>query len=110
RRARPVRRASRERGRRESDGSLGRSRGIESVVRRVRGAPPSREAEFTEFVEAASARLLRAALVLLDTREEAEDALQLALLRTFRRWDRARQAPEAYSRTVLVNVCMLSGD
>jgi DNA-directed RNA polymerase specialized sigma24 family protein len=71
----------------------------------VLGAPPSREAEFTEFVEAASARLLRAALVLLDTREEAEDALQLALLRTYRRWDRARQAPEAYSRTVLVNVC-----
>ena len=75
----------------------------------VRGAPVSkaanREAEFTEFVEAASASLLRAALVLLDTREEAEDALQLALLRTFRRWDRAKQAPEAYSRAVLVNVC-----
>jgi len=27
------------------------------------------------------------------------------LLRTYRRWDRARQAPEAYSRTVLVNTC-----
>ena len=91
--------------RRECHWNLGGSRGIESVVRRVLGAPPSREAEFTEFVEAASARLLRAALVLLDTREEAEDALQLALLRTYRRWDRARQAPEAYSRTVLVNVC-----
>jgi hypothetical protein len=64
-----------------------------------------RAAEFTEFVEAGSASLLRAALVLLDTREEAEDALQLALLRTFRRWDHARQAPEAYSRAVLVNVC-----
>lgn len=72
-------------------------------MRRARGA--SREAEFTEFVEAASAPLLRAALVLLRTREEAEDALQLTLLRTFRRWDRAREAPEAYSRTVLVNVC-----
>jgi RNA polymerase sigma-70 factor (sigma-E family) len=74
-------------------------------VRRARGAPAGREAEFTEFVEAASASLLRAALVLLDTREEAEDALQLTLLRTFRRWDRAKQAPEAYSRAVLVNVC-----
>ncbi len=71
----------------------------------MRGAPAGREAEFTEFVQAASAPLLRAALVLLDTREEAEDALQMALLRTFRRWDRAREAPEAYSRTVLVNVC-----
>jgi RNA polymerase sigma-70 factor (sigma-E family) len=64
-----------------------------------------RAADFTEFVETSSASLLRAALVLLDTREEAEDALQLALLRTFRRWDRAKQAPEAYSRAVLVNVC-----
>jgi RNA polymerase sigma-70 factor (sigma-E family) len=75
----------------------------------VRGASAAgsatREAEFTEFVEAVSAPLLRAALVLLDSREEAEDALQLTLLRTFRRWDRAREAPEAYSRTVLVNVC-----
>lgn len=74
-------------------------------MRRARGAPAGREAEFTEFAGTASARLLRAALVLLDTREEAEDALQVALLRTFRHWDRARQAPEAYSRTVLVNVC-----
>ena len=71
----------------------------------MRGAPPAHEAEFTEFVGSVSARLLRAALVLLDSREEAEDALQLTLLRTFRRWDHARQAPEAYSRTVLVNVC-----
>ncbi len=74
-------------------------------MRRARGALAGREAEFTEFVEAASGPLLRAALVLLDTREEAEDALQLTLLRTFRRWDRAKEAPEAYSRAVLVNVC-----
>ncbi len=72
-------------------------------MRLARGA--DREAEFTEFVTGASAMLLRAALVLLNSREEAEDALQLTLLRTFRRWDRAREAPEAYSRTVLVNVC-----
>src|SRR5919201_5127901 len=75
------------------------------VVRRTRGAPADREVEFTQFVGAASASLLRAALVLLDTREDAEDALQLTLLRTFRRWDRAKEAPEAYSRAVLVNVC-----
>ena len=74
-------------------------------MRRARGALAGREAEFTEFVKTASAPLLRAALVLLDTREEAEDALQMTLLRTFRRWDRAKEAPEAYSRAVLVNVC-----
>jgi RNA polymerase sigma-70 factor (sigma-E family) len=74
-------------------------------VRRARGALAGREAEFTEFVGVASASLLRAALVLLGTREDAEDALQLTLLRTYRRWDRAKEAPEAYSRAVLVNVC-----
>jgi RNA polymerase sigma-70 factor (sigma-E family) len=77
-------------------------------VRGIRGPSTGRlerEAAFTAFVEAVSPSLLRAALVLLDSREEAEDALQLALLRTFRRWDRAKEAPEAYSRAVLVNVC-----
>jgi RNA polymerase sigma-70 factor (sigma-E family) len=64
-----------------------------------------REAEFTAFVEAGAASLLRAALVMLDSREEAEDAVQTVLLRTFRRWEQAKQAPGAYSRTVLVNVC-----
>jgi RNA polymerase sigma-70 factor (sigma-E family) len=74
-------------------------------VRRASSRQQSREAEFTEFVEAASPSLLRAALVLLDSREDAEDALQLTLLRTYRRWDRAREAPAAYARAVLVNAC-----
>jgi RNA polymerase sigma-70 factor (sigma-E family) len=78
-------------------------------VRRIRAVAPggraSRDAEFTEFVQAASPALLRAALVLLDSREDAEDALQVTLLRTYRRWDRAREAPLAYARAVLVNAC-----
>jgi RNA polymerase sigma-70 factor (sigma-E family) len=74
-------------------------------VRRASSRWQSREAEFTEFVEAASPSLLRAALVLLDSREDAEDALQLTLLRTYRRWDRAKEAPAAYARAVLVNAC-----
>jgi RNA polymerase sigma factor (sigma-70 family) len=49
--------------------------------------------------------LLRAALVLLDSREDAEDALQLTLLRTYRRWEQAKEAPHAYARAVLVNAC-----
>jgi RNA polymerase sigma factor (sigma-70 family) len=69
------------------------------------GGRSDRDAAFTEFVEAASPPLLRAALVLLDTREEAEDALQVALLRTYRRWEHASQAPRAYARAVLVNAC-----
>jgi RNA polymerase sigma factor (sigma-70 family) len=42
---------------------------------------------------------------LLPDRGAAEDATQSALLRTFRHWDRARRAPEAYSRRVLINLC-----
>jgi RNA polymerase sigma-70 factor (sigma-E family) len=69
------------------------------------GARATRDAEFTEFVQAASPSLLRAALVLLGTREDAEDALQVTLLRTYRRWPQAREAPQAYARVVLVNAC-----
>jgi len=78
-------------------------------VRRIRAVAPggraSRDAEFTEFVQVASPSLLRAALVLLDSREDAEDALQVTMLRTYRRWDRAKEAPLAYARAVLVNAC-----
>lgn len=78
-------------------------------MRRIRAVAPggraSRDAEFTEFVQAASPSLLRAALVLLDSREDAEDALQVTMLRTYRRWDRAKEAPLAYARAVLVNAC-----
>ena len=77
-------------------------RGIRAIAS---GARASRDAEFTEFVQAASPSLLRAALVLLDSREDAEDALQVTMLRTYRRWEQAKQAPQAYARVVLVNAC-----
>ena len=76
-----------------------------SGTRGASGARGVRDAEFTKFVQAASPSLLRAALVLLDSREDAEDALQLTLLRTYRRWDHARAEPKAYTRAVLVNAC-----
>jgi RNA polymerase sigma-70 factor (sigma-E family) len=69
------------------------------------GARAIRDAEFTEFVQAASPSLLRAALVLLDSRADAEDVLQVTLLRTYRRWEQAKEAPHGYARTVLVNAC-----
>jgi RNA polymerase sigma-70 factor (sigma-E family) len=77
-------------------------RGIRGIAS---GARASRDAEFTGFVEGASPSLLRAALVLLGSREDAEDVLQVTLLRTYRRWEQARQAPQAYARAVLVNAC-----
>lgn len=63
------------------------------------------EAEFRDFVAAFSPTLIRTASLLLGDRDAAEDATQLALLRTFRRWNRASGAPEAYTHRALVNAC-----
>src|SRR6516165_6914434 len=59
---------------------------------------------FAAFVEGSSTALLRTAYLLTGDRGHAEDLLQTALLRTARRWSRARAAPEAYVRQVLVNL------
>lgn len=59
---------------------------------------------FEAFVERQSTGLLRMAFLLTGDRGHAEDLLQVALLRTARNWSRARAAPEAYARRVLVNL------
>ena len=92
------------------DGNRNHLRGIYAVVRTRGGADASgtmspREVAFTAFVKGFSDAMLRAAFVLLGSRQEAEDAVQVALLRTLRRWPKAEPAPQAYSRVVLVNVC-----
>jgi RNA polymerase sigma-70 factor (sigma-E family) len=61
--------------------------------------------EFDDFVRERSAVLLRTAYALVGDYGHAEDLLQTALLRTARRWTAARDAPEAYARRVLVNLC-----
>jgi RNA polymerase sigma-70 factor (sigma-E family) len=61
--------------------------------------------EFDDFVRVRSAALLRTAYALVGDYGHAEDMLQTALLRTARRWAVARDAPEAYVRRVLVNLC-----
>jgi RNA polymerase sigma-70 factor (sigma-E family) len=61
--------------------------------------------EFEDFVRARSAALLRTAYALAGDYGHAEDMLQTTLLRTARRWSAARDAPEAYARQVLVNLC-----
>jgi RNA polymerase sigma-70 factor (sigma-E family) len=60
--------------------------------------------EFDEFVRSASTRLLRVAYLLTGDYGHAEDLLQTALLRTARRWHKARAQPEAYARRVLTNL------
>ncbi|MGH3395750.1 MAG: SigE family RNA polymerase sigma factor [Streptosporangiaceae bacterium] len=61
------------------------------------------DAEFTAFVSATSRRLLRSAYLITGDLAEAEDLLQTALERTYRRWTWVRQkdAPEAYVRKIL---------
>jgi RNA polymerase sigma-70 factor (sigma-E family) len=61
--------------------------------------------EFEIFVAEVSPVLLRAAYLLLRDPNEAQDAVQSTLLRVLRHWANARAAPEAYTQTVLVNVC-----
>src|SRR5215470_14158715 len=81
---------------------------------RDRGNPPPRDGvlmgmntgqEFDDFVRGRSAALLRMAYALTGDHGHAEDLLQTAMLRTARRWASARNAPEAYARQVLVNLC-----
>ncbi len=59
---------------------------------------------FEAFVAGASGRLMRTAYLLSGDRGHAEDLVQSTLLRTARRWPRARRQPEAYARRVLVNL------
>jgi RNA polymerase sigma-70 factor (sigma-E family) len=59
---------------------------------------------FDAFVVSSSSRLLRTAYLLCGDRGHAEDLVQTALMRTARQWRRARDAPEAYARRVVVNL------
>ena len=61
--------------------------------------------EFQGFVAQFAPALLRAAYLLLRDRNEPQDAVQSTSLGVLRHWRRAKAAPEAYSQTVLVNVC-----
>ena len=68
------------------------------------GAERELDPEFERFVRSASRSLFRTALLLSGDRGQAEDLLQLTLLRTARRWATARVSPVAYARRVLVNL------
>jgi RNA polymerase sigma-70 factor (sigma-E family) len=62
------------------------------------------DSSFETFVEERSVALLGLAYLLTGDRGHAEDLLQTALLRALRRWPKARDAPEAYVRKVLINL------
>jgi RNA polymerase sigma-70 factor (sigma-E family) len=64
--------------------------------------------DFTDFVLAASRRLLRTAYLITGDEQTAQDLLQTALERAYRRWGRIRRSelPEAYVRRVIVNAAI----
>ena len=62
------------------------------------------EAEFEAYAARDGGRLLGFALLLAGDWQDAEDLVQVALLRSAGRWSVARQHPEGYARTVLVNL------
>lgn len=63
------------------------------------------EEEFSDFVRAASPRLLTSAWMLCGDPHVAEELVQESLARVYTRWRRARDDnPTAYTRRVLVNL------
>jgi RNA polymerase sigma-70 factor (sigma-E family) len=57
--------------------------------------------DFTEFVTARSAELLRLAYVLTADRDAAEDLLQNSLIKAAAHWGRIHSSPEAYVRRIM---------
>ncbi len=63
-----------------------------------------RDAEFTDFVQARGAALLQAATYLCADEHQAQDLVQMTLIKTYLAWPSARRAdPYAYARRILVN-------
>ncbi|GAA2887765.1 hypothetical protein GCM10020220_092490 [Nonomuraea rubra] len=65
------------------------------------------EHDFGAFVAARATSLLRVAYLACGDETEAEDLLQTALERTYRKWDRVdHDNPEPYVRRVIVNAAI----
>jgi RNA polymerase sigma-70 factor (sigma-E family) len=64
-----------------------------------------RDAEFTEYLQARQARLLRTAYLLTGDRHQAEDILQTSLAKLYLSWDkvRDRDSVDGYVRRIMVN-------
>ena len=64
------------------------------------------DGSFAEFVAVRGTALLRTALLLCGSRQDAEDILQTALEKAYRHWGRldADSDPEPYVRRIMVNL------
>jgi RNA polymerase sigma-70 factor (sigma-E family) len=64
-----------------------------------------RDADFTAYLQARQARLLRTAYLLTGDRHQAEDLLQTSLAKLYLAWDKVRDqgSVDAYARRIMVN-------
>jgi RNA polymerase sigma-70 factor (sigma-E family) len=69
------------------------------------------DGSFVEFVASSGTSLLRTARLLADSRDDAEDLVQIALEKAYRNWSRISSElnPEPYVRRILVNTVISRG-
>lgn len=67
------------------------------------GSPPTPPPGFTEFVLGRSASLFRTAVLLTRDPHAAEDLVQIALTKGWRKWGHIGGEPEAYIRRIVIN-------
>ena len=61
------------------------------------------EADFSAYVLARQQRLVRFAYLLTGDPHQAEDLVQSALLKVYRRWDHITGSPDGYVRATIIN-------
>jgi RNA polymerase sigma-70 factor (sigma-E family) len=69
------------------------------------GRAPSRDADFSAYMQARQPSLMRTAFLLTGDRHTAEDLVQTALAKLYLSWDKVQQrdSVDAYVRRILVN-------
>jgi len=77
-----------------------------SVPVHLSGVTSTRDAEYTEYVQARLGWLRRTAYLLCQDWQRADDLVQQSITQLYRHWGRARNAAslDAYTRTILVRM------
>src|SRR4051795_6080024 len=75
------------------------------MVAEMGAAMAGRDADFTAYLQARQARLLRTAYLLTGDQHRAEDLLQTSLAKLYLSWDKVleRDSVDAYVRRIMVN-------
>lgn len=79
--------------------------GIVRTIEETGAAMTDRDADFTAYLQARQARLLRTAYLLTGDQHQAEDLLQTSLAKLYLSWHkvRGRDSVDAYVRRIMVN-------